>query len=439
MNKTAKDYIEIIYSSSEDLSDEDKIQRKKDEQILTNFLEQFKEKCNEFSDARMQYTDNEFYKAILDMIKKEYDPETIIVNYVEKLLEAWETNIFATQKTDELIALINFGNRKRKVYEDIPEDNTSITLEQVYELTEEFLEQIDEEGSLLDEFKRLREDDKIEVALQDQKGKSFYSSKEQKIYYSFDGTVNSAYTLVHEFMHHICEKEAHTNMGYHEFTLFREFLNIYYENAFIKFMDEKGLLPNGQAPLLGNRFRMQKKQDPNNCLEIYLELSKEYKKNNGKLNKENILLIVSKYFPNIEDEESLWKYAGDMLTEFAKENFFGIEVGAGLTTYRFSTALSHATILDSKNVKNMFKMAKCIQNGTKDIDAFYYYLNQIGKTEQEFFTEISEDSRTATNNSKEHEISVVKIGERTVKWGQAQARYEIAKTINEKGVDIKND
>ena len=143
MNKTAKDYIEIIYSSSEDLSDEDKIQRKKDEQILTNFLEQFKEKCNEFSDARMQYTDNEFYKAILDMIKKEYDPETIIVNYVEKLLEAWETNIFATQKTDELIALINFGNRKRKVYEDIPEDNTSITLEQVYELTEEFLKQID--------------------------------------------------------------------------------------------------------------------------------------------------------------------------------------------------------------------------------------------------------------------------------------------------------
>lgn len=440
MKKTVKKYIEILYSSGKDLSEEDRKQREKDEQFLTKFLEQFEKKCNKCSKERTKYTDYEFYKIIISMVKEEYDPETIIVDYVEGMLEAWDTNDFTTEKIDELIALIKFGYLKGAEYEDIPIDNTPITLEQVYKLTEEFLEQIDEEGNLLNEFKKLKANDKIEIMSQAQNGDSYYSSEEQKIYYNFNGTVNSANTLVHEFMHHICVKEANTNMEYNNFTLFREFLNIYYENAFIKFMDEKGLLPNGQTPLLAKRFRKQKERDPNNCLEIYLELGKEYKKNNGKLDKENILLIASKFFPNIKDEECLWEHASSVLTNFTKKNKIGMETGAGLTTYRFSTALSHATIVNSENNKNMFKMAKCIRNGTNDIEAFNYYLDQVGKTEQEFFAEIYEYSKSVTIKPEVYQITVDKIGKRTVKNWQTQAKRIITKILaGTKGVDIKDD
>ena len=82
-----------------------------------------------------------------------------------------------------------------------------------------------------------------------------------------------------------------------------EFLPIYYEKAFVQFMDEKGLLPNGSEVLLSRRLESMEEKDPNRCLPIYLELSNKFGEKQS-LDKKDILGILSKYFPNKMLEEA---------------------------------------------------------------------------------------------------------------------------------------
>ena len=61
-------------------------------------------------------------------------------------------------------------------------------------------------------------------------------------------------------MHHWTKIKGDLNDGRVDHTMFNEFESIYYENAFIRFMNNKGLLKNGENPLLVTRLKRQYKK-----------------------------------------------------------------------------------------------------------------------------------------------------------------------------------
>ncbi len=387
MTKEIEDYLKIIYQDIENIDAETHKKYEKDKAFLEKFLSQYKEMCEMYKDARESEGDKSFYRTILDMCQRKHDPETKIVAFAGAMLEALETNEIFCEKFDMLMSVIRFGRQEMEKYSSIPLDNTSIELEKVYDLTEEFLEKIDSSGKLLEEFKKLKESGNIEIKEKSSEEESYYDSSNKKIIYVFDGTVNSAHTLVHEFMHHITCKEAQTNMGYYEFTVFREYLSIYYENAFIQFMDEKGLLHNGMEPVIADRMKGEKERDPDNCLSMYLELASKTRKKK-EIGKEEIIEIAQKYFPEFQDEEKLWNVASSKLEAFSDEHFFGLEVGAALTLYRFGNALANASNLDETTVRGMHLLAGNVQNGKHDIKMLESVLGVMEITEAELIAKM---------------------------------------------------
>jgi len=401
MANDVEKYLKILYPNLEGI---DNIQYEKDKTFLETYLSEFEVICQKYLEFIDNVPESVFYKDILEMSKDKYDPETKIVGFARAMLEVLETNDMFVQKFDVLMSTVN--NESLKKFEDInsEKDTIPITIDSVYELTEEFLEKIDPDGELLDEFGWLVYEDKIELISPEDD--SHYSQNEEKIYYKFDGTVNTAHTLVHEFMHHISYKEAQTNMGYHEFTLFREFLSIYYEKAFIEFMNEKGLIPQGEKEaLLSERIKSQTKKDPNHCLPMYLELSYKLKEKQN-LEKEDILSVTKKYFPDKYDEE-LWEISSKVLGDFSNEHYFGMEVGAGLTTYMFSTTMAYETKSDIEMLSKMHKLAKYVKDGKSDIETLEHYFETVGETEKEFVDRLGENENKG--------ISVQQIGRKTAK------------------------
>lgn len=425
MVNNVEKYLEILYPNIEDIDDE---QYKKDKAFLETYLPQFEAICEEYSDMKSEMSEREFLDDALYIAKEQHDPETKIVSYAKGMLEALETNGIFGQKFDLLMGAIETDLLKNFKAENGTNNESHITLEEVFQLTEEFLRKIDPEHELFEEFEDLIYDWKIEVISPKDKEGSRYSHQEGKIYYEFDGTLNTAHTLVHEFMHHISFKEAQTNMGYDNFTMFREFLSIYYEKAFIQFMDEKGLLPNGQESLLAERLKSQFQEDTENCLPIYLELSHRYMENSN-LGKEDILSVGQKYFPGKSAEE-LWEHVSKLLVQFSDKNHYGMEVGAGLTTYMFSTAMAYEAKSDEETLSKMFRLAKYVKDGKSDLQALEGYFEIVGETEKELIDRLHGD--------KSKEISVKEIGRKTAKMQGIMDELGDAEKILTKWKDIEH-
>ena len=268
------------------------------------FFNEFNEEYKKFSDYIGNMNQYELISMILQICKESLDEETIIVKYAETMLEMLNRNSYVSNNFEDFMEIMYFEREKEEVVKDIPLDKTPIELQTVFDLTEEFLSQIDDSQELLKEFKKLQSEGKIKIySHKDEEKRSLYTNGE--INYVFDGTVNSAYILVHEFMHHWVEIKAHPSHDREELTIFNEFESIYYENAFIKFMDEKGLLKNGEDPLRASRLQSAYSKDPNNCVLMLLELCQNAK-NNKIIDKDSIIAVLRKHMPDITDEGDLW-------------------------------------------------------------------------------------------------------------------------------------
>ena len=189
--------------------------------------------------------------------------------------------------------------------------------------------------------------------------------KNGAVNYVFDGTVNSAYTLLHEFMHHWVEIKAHPNNDREDHTMFNEFESIYYENAFIEFMNNKGLLEKGKEPLRAARLQSAYSKDPNNCVIMLLELCQDLK-NNGVINKDSIIEMLQKYMPDITDSEELWSKGSKFLSDYCEEHEFVVETINGPVMYRFNTGLAMQTPLNRETINNIYKLAPFLKDRVND-------------------------------------------------------------------------
>lgn len=386
MGKSIDEYLRIIYPNLEQLSQEEKLKFEKDKAFLLAYLKEFEEFYKRFENARAKMGDQKFFSIALQLCKEDYDKETIIAHYIDGMDELLGNNSYITQNYDEFMGLMNYERQQGKSLLGVESDKTPIGIDKVFELTEEFLNQIDPSGEMAKELRNMMEQGRIRFLFPD--GKNNKSNYDKGIInYAFDGTLETANGLVHEFMHHWTKIKADLNDGRVDHTMFNEFESIYYENAFIRFMNNKGLLKNGENPLLVTRLKRQYEKDPNNSVLMLLELYK-LKLDNKEIDKESIVETLQKYFPGIKDKEELWKKISETLYRFCKDNYFPGETVNGPVMYRFNTALAMKTSLDPKTMTRVHKLVPFIKGRTQDGD----FMEQYKRMRKEIISErTSED------------------------------------------------
>ena len=419
MPTNIEELLKILYPDVDSLNDDMKKKYAKDVAFLEKYFDKFTDTCELHKGARDSFTEFEFYRISLDITKDHFDPETIITKYLGGMLEFMDENAVVTNQFDTFMDVLRFEREKENEYKDVLLDETPIDLKTVFALTEEFLGEVDESGELLAEFIKLKENDGIVVSKPEDGARSIY--QENKVQYVFDGTVNTANTLVHEFMHHWCDLKGKTSMDYYKYTTLREYLSIYYENAFIRFMDDKGLLRGGERPLLADRFQKDFKKDPDNMMIPLFELAHKLKVE-GEIDKDGIIEVMKGYSDKAVDPEEVWEKESKKLIDFCDEHYFGKEIVSGFSAYRFCTGLAHYTSLEPKIVKSMFKLAEHVKDGEHDPIFLDEYLKTIGQEEFRFPPEVTPDMAGAerlekvisTESQSNPTLSVEDIGRRTM-------------------------
>ena len=243
--------------------------------------------------------------------------------------------------------------KQEEVSKRVVQDNTPIDINTVVKLTQELLMQTDPSGELLNEFNKLIGEGKIIIHSPQDDAKSVY--KDGCVNFTFDGTVNTAHTLVHEFMHYYIDIKSSPTNNRGEHTLLNEYISIYYENAFIKLMSDKGIIKCGEISLVSKRLAREYDKDSNNAVLIILELCQELK-NTGSLDKQIILDRVKQYFPDVTNEEKLW----EKVYEIIDSSYFNTGEMVTQIMYRFNTILAMQTPHDLQTEQSIFKLADLI-------------------------------------------------------------------------------
>lgn len=390
MNKSIEYYLNILYPNQNSLSEEDQKKFEKDKDFLLEHLNAFNKTYDKYSININEFGEFKFTSTILKMCKERLDKETIITNYAQTMFEMLEQNSYISNDFDSFMDVMYFERSQEECFKQHDVDKTPIELEKVFSLTEEFLSEIDESQELVTEFINLKSQGKIQVlSPNDKDARSIYASG--NINYVFDGTVNSAHTLLHEFMHHWVEIKGHPSNDREEHTMFNEYESIYYENAFIQFMNNKGLLKNGEEPVKASRLKRHHDEDPNNCVLMLLDLCKELK-HKGSIDRDNIIDILGKYMPNKSNRDEIWKKGSEILSQYCKENVFEGETVDGPVMYRFNTGLAMQTNLDSETIRNIYKLAPHIKDRSHDNMFMKQYMTMTNNIDKTVSNEPSEDS-----------------------------------------------
>ena len=382
MPANMEEVLQLIYPDINALNEDERKKYDKDVAFLEKYFDKFVDTCDRYSDRKDMFTPKEYYSIILSMAKDRFDKETIISKYVSGVLEGMYGNTILAEEFDTFMDILAFERQKEEEYKDFPLDKTPISLDAVFALTEEFLEGVDESGELLREFRSLGDRGGIVIYNPEDDKRSMYNF--DHIEYVFDGTVNSASTLVHEFMHHWCAiKTDEVQRNYGNYTTIREVLPIYYENAFIRFMDDKGLLQYGERPLLADRLQKDYAGDPEDCMIKFFALA-DKKRLGEAIDKTAIIDVLRQFSEKEQTDEEIWDVEGQKMIAFADEHYFSREVVCGFSAYRFSTALAHYTSLEPEMLKKMFRLAEHVRNGDHDSIFLHEYLKLTDKHEFEF-------------------------------------------------------
>jgi hypothetical protein len=223
------EFLSTIYGSNITiLSDKQKIQYEKDKKFLIKYFAQVKQNIERFGDAKdYNRPEQEYYRTILDMTKASYDPATIISNWVSETSELLGENSFVTSNLDEFIRLNEDIIEKEEQYGDTPKLTKMCSKEDVLRITTSYLRQIDPSMELPLQFKELLESGRIQFVSGDKK--SEYDEYNDLIYYNFDGTLETANKLVHEFIHRVHYKNGSPHNNRFEISMFKEYPSIYYK------------------------------------------------------------------------------------------------------------------------------------------------------------------------------------------------------------------
>lgn len=415
MSKSVEEYLKILYPNIDSLNEEEQKKFNKDKNFLLEFFFIFDIEYNLYLDQINSFGEYEYTNTILQMCKDKLDNETIIINYVQLMFEMLNENSYISNNFESFMDLIRFEREQEEQLKNQPLDKTSIDLEKVFSLTEEFLTQIDDSQELVTEFRKLQNEVKI-VVLQPKNKQKHSVYKDGIINYVFDGTVNTAYELLHEFMHHWTEIKAHPSYNREEHSMFLEFESIYYENAFIEFMDKNGLLKKGKEPLIASRLQRTYSKDPDNCILILLELCQNIK-NNDSLNKDSITKLLKKYMPDVTQPEEIWSKGSELLSEFCEEHKFVGETINAIIMYRLNTSLVMQTPLNCETINNMYKLVPFIKDRIHD-DSFmeqYTLMNTRKENLHILFSEVVQNAlKTRITSEKIDEVRNIESPEQNL-------------------------
>ena len=371
MNEIVNEYLRIIYPNFERLSEEERLQFEKDKAFLLAYKNEFEACCKKYEGSRAKFGERKFFLGVLEICKEEYDLETIIINYLGGINGMLEGNSYITNNYDEFLNLMRYERQQEQAIRGVEVDKTPIDLLKVFLLTEKFLMQVDPSGEMVKEFKKMRAEKRITLLFpDDNKGKSIY--KYGTINFAFSGTIDTAPDLVHEFMHHWVETKGNPNLDSVGHTMFNEFEPIYYENAFIRFMNNIGLLKKGENPIRAKRLKHQNEMDPDYCLLMLFELYK-LRLENKTVNKDSIIDTLQKYYPEITDREELWNKLSRTLCKFHSKHRISKDIMTGGTMYRLGTALALKTNLKPETVQSVYKLAPFIQGRAQDGEFMEHY------------------------------------------------------------------
>ncbi len=362
--------IKIYGSNTEELSAEQKIQYEKDKKFLARYLDKVQRKIESFSNgnaSKYNITEKEYYREILVMTKDDYDPETIITKWVSSTSKLLSENSFVASNLDEFIKIAEENDRKEKECSTVSQLTRECSKQDVLMITSRYLKQIDPTMQLFNEFINLLQDGRIQFETDDRK--SYYDNRNDIIHYNFDGTIETANTLIHEFIHRVHFKHGMPNNDRSEYSMFQEYPSIYYENGIVDFMNKIGFINEDEAESLKcSRFRNQHMKTPGKEYLMLLKLC-EKQIESGKISEDDIKGL----FENTEQD---FEQLTQGLVKYCNTHIFPHE-HIGLIMYKTSTALANATPHTASDEQMIYKLAIRFIIDKKSDNRFYEELEKV--------------------------------------------------------------
>ena len=353
---TAEEFLRVLWNKTiDELTDEEREQYESDKEFINKNMalieEIHKTRYNSIKDlSKFNISQSEFYRILLNSIKEEYDPFTIITEWVKSTANLLKDDTFVVNRLNEFSRLIEENDKLQKQNSNVPDVTRTCNITDVFSLTEGFLAKIDPSEKLLSEFKVFKSSGRIKVTFSDSE-KTYYDVIEDIIHYNFNGTLNSASKLVHEFMHRLHNLYGHPSNDRFKHSLFIEYPSIFYENGMIDYMYENGFINEKERTyLLSSRFKSQYIRGQNGILTQLLKLC-QIQITNNIITKEDILdLFVD------QTEGKDFDDLTQGLVEYCKEHIFTHE-HIGFIMYNISTVLAHKTPQTPENQQNVYKIA----------------------------------------------------------------------------------
>ena len=297
----------------------------------------------------------------MDIMNVAVSREATIAKYIKSSVQVLKGNSLVQNNVDMFLKLMRYEDKIRDGYIDVSVTDMKIDIATVYRLTEEFLVKIDSSGALLNEYIR------------------------QKTKFDFDGTINTAHNLIYQFMLRWVNVQAKGTAKYGEYTLLKEFLPVYYSNAFIYYMKEKNVFDMKPEMLVAHVVKKNCFKDPTRCATIFLTIwSKALA---GEIGHKEILAGIAETYNISEDNEILWEAGTEKLINYINNTIYTGELSTVFAN-KFAVGLSQCTSYIEDMQTRLFKLARYIKDGKGDWEFMQEYLNVSGKTVAEFLEEL---------------------------------------------------
>ena len=301
--------------------------------------------------------------------------DAAIAKYIKSSVQVLTENSLVQNNMDMFLKLMRYEDEIRDGYMDVSITDMKMDINLVRRLTEEFIVKIDSSGELLNEYIR------------------------QKTCFDFDGTVNTAHNLIYEFMKRWVNIQNKRVWAYGEYTLLKEFLPIYYANAFVYFLKDKQIISASPAVIIAHMVRKNYCKDPNKCVNMFLAIWS--KSVNCEIGHKEIVDGLKDVYKVKCDCDEMWNEGTEKLMNYIDNT---IRTGELSTTFtrKFAVALAECTSYSEDVQNKLFKLARYIKNGKGDWAFMQEYFNVNGKTVAEFLEDLDAAMAASENEIEEN-------------------------------------
>ncbi len=287
--------------------------------------------------------------------------EATIAKYITSSVQVLNGNSLVQNYKDIFLKLMRYEDEVRDGYIDVSHTDMKIDIAMVYRLTEEFIVKIDSSGELMNEYIKHRTK------------------------FDFDGTINTAHNLIYEFMRRWVSVQGNATQKYGEYTLLKEFLPVYYSNAFIYYMKEKNVFDMSPEMFVAHAVKKNHFKDPTKCATTFLTIWS--KAADGQIGHKEIVAGLAEIYNISEDNETLWEAGTEKLINYINNTIYTGELSTAFAN-KFAVALSQCTSYSEDMQTKLFKLARHIKDGKGDGAFMQEYLNVSEKTVAEFLEEL---------------------------------------------------